>query len=1023
VNRRLLLTASTAASLSGLYVLYALLVTPLFTPQITIASPGISTNTRLPGGRYQTANEREAARYLADQPWTANAKYQVRTEEAYFYAEEWEQIPDSKKVRFRPMALLWRSKGEPADAEPIAIMAESALVEFATKFDMKTNPSPGRIIGGALEGVVRIRGPKGLSITGRNFNFSEDALRVWSDNPIAFRYGPNRGQGHGMELDLIPETGLPGQDKPAISGVRTARLLRDVVMELESEPKGNGRPAEHVTITCAGNFDFGVETHVASFHKDVRVAHPTGNRQFDRLNSDILTLVFEPESTPDAAVPAAGEPVEQGAFSKSIDPELGFRRLRAEGAPAILTSDRGDLRTTMTELTYDAQSKVLAMRSAQQVRLTQKNNEIVCPEITADHDDDGEIVRAVCRGAGKLTRFDLEQPLQGGRRPIAFTAEWSKQLQKFPDAESKLDLIELEGNAQVHQTGQLAMRAGIIRLWIEPDGKDPETPRVSKSSRADFSDTRARPKRMLALDQVTFGSPQITGDTERLEVWFEPGALPAAPPVAPADAVQRVAPAPPAANIRIVPAGQFSVPSIPTAQAGNRGTVVQSGSASNSAARPDGAPPAAGSRTPSRKGGLNKAATDRPVHISARLIRVRALVEGERTDVAEVITEGQVVVSQQHDDASLPLKITGETLHLWNHSEFHQVVDVHGKPAQIRDRGMELEGKTIHFDRGENLVRVDGKGLLRLPVKNSLDGKPLPQAKALDIWWNEQMHFDGATARFFVGVRAALDQDELRCEEMIVTLSRRISFADGPDDSEDIEVRNVVCRDGVELKSHEYEGNRMTGVRKATGFEFSLNQKTGAITAAGPGMLEFLRRGSAKRAGLEPASGVKANRPLQTDPVNWEYTRVDFAGKMEGNSIDRTSTFRDRVRILYGPVDRVTDKIDEDDLPKDGGWLRCDLLSLQQHPETPTKKAYFEILGSGNAELEGRTFHALGDNISYDESKGLYIISANGRRNATIWREAVIGATRQMAVGRRFRFIPAFNELHVDEASNFQGSP
>lgn len=1016
MTRRLLFTASTAASLCGLYVLYALLVTPVFTPNIEITSGKDRIKTEWTGD-YTTASQREAARYLKDQTWTADAGYQVRTDEAYFYSDEWQQVPDSKQVEFRPFALLWRSKGESPDSEPIAIIAESALIEFESVFD-RSHPHPGRVVGGALQGNVQVRGPKGLLITGRNFNFSEGALRAWSDNPVAFRYAANSGKGHGMELDLIPQPGPPGNDKPAIAGVRIVRLLRDVVMDLQSEQKENRRPADKVRITCAGNFDFNVETHVASFHKEVRVTHPTENRQFDRLNSDVLTIVFEPERPPQSvAASDVVDPKPEGSLTKSINPELGFRRLRAEGAPAVLVSERGDLRTTMTELTYDAQSKVLAMRDARQVRLTQKNNEITCPEITAEHDDDGRIIRAICRGAGKLTRYDIAQPLRDGKRPIGFTAEWSTQLQKQPDTQAGLDLIELEGNARVHQTGQMALRAGIIRLWIEAEDVDGKANRPARSARGEFSDTKARPKRMLALNQVTFGSRQITGDTERLEVWFEEGRLPNTPAAPPVNAADRNGPVQPTSALRIAPGGYYDVPSIIPATARNQagrpaGRVVPTAATTRVAA---------GTAGHARKPAKNRD-MDRAAHISSQLIRVRALAQGEKTDVAEVIAEGKVIVTQQHDGENLPLRITGDQLHLWNHSELHQVVDVLGKPAQIKDRGMELEGKKVHFDRGENIVRVDGKGLLRLPVKNTLEGKPLPQAKSLDIHWEEQMRFNGETAKFFAGVRATLDQDELRCEEMDVTLSRRISFAEGADDSEEIKVNTVVCRDGVELKSHEYKENRLIGIRKATGFEFALNQKTGAISAQGPGTLQSWGRGSAKRASLEPAAGVKANRPLQTDPVNWEYTRVDFAGNMAGNFNDRATTFKDRVRIVYGPVDGATDIIDEDNLPKDAGWLRCDALSLQQHPESAAQKAYFEIFASGNAELEGRSFHALGDNVTYDESKGLYIISANGRREATIWRENARTGRRDMVPAKRFEFVPALNELRVIEASSFQGT-
>jgi hypothetical protein len=149
---------------------------------------------------------------------------------------------------------------------------------------------------------------------------------------------------------------------------------------------------------------------------------------------------------------------------------------------------------------------------------------------------------------------------------------------------------------------------------------------------------------------------------------------------------------------------------------------------------------------------------------------------------------------------------------------------------------------------------------------------------------------------------------------------------------------------------------------------------------------------------------------------------------MLGNTQDRVTTFRDRVRVVYGPVPNLTlsidddhRPIDEDNLPRDGGWMSCNALQLTQHPKTKKQDAYLEMEATGNAVLEGRSFHALAYRVTYDQSKGLYILTGDGKRPAQIWRETTLGAEKSSQAGRTMQFIPSLNWLKIDDAGAGQG--
>jgi hypothetical protein len=307
-------------------------------------------------------------------------------------------------------------------------------------------------------------------------------------------------------------------------------------------------------------------------------------------------------------------------------------------------------------------------------------------------------------------------------------------------------------------------------------------------------------------------------------------------------------------------------------------------------------------------------------------------------------------------------------------------------------------------------------------MTKDLQGNVLEASQMLDVLWQEKMEFDGEVAKFYEKVRTQLGGSEMRCESMDVTFAHRVSFSDDAAESQQTEVKLLVCRDGVDMRNNEYKDNKLVGVRTAKAFEFTINRQNGRTTSQGPGTLIDWRRGNGKRAGLAPSAGVRANGALAAESVEWEFTRIDFAGRMDGNIDDRIATFYDRVRVVYGPVAHSTDTIDEDSLPKDGGWIHCNRLQLTQHPDTKRQPAYIEMEATGNTELEGRTFHAMAHMATYDESKGLYVLTGDGKRNAKIWQQKIPGAEPAATESQRLEYIPAIQSLKGNGVVGIQGS-
>ena len=290
----------------------------------------------------------------------------------------------------------------------------------------------------------------------------------------------------------------------------------------------------------------------------------------------------------------------------------------------------------------------------------------------------------------------------------------------------------------------------------------------------------------------------------------------------------------------------------------------------------------------------------------------------------------------------------------------------------------------------------------------------------LDVWWDEKMEFDGQTAKFLGKVKAELGLTRMKCEQMNVELASRMSFAD-PSLKQRPDLKSIKCHEDVSFENSEYEGTKLVQVRRGKVAEFTLDRVKNTAFAQGPGHMQLWQRGKSNQAGLAPTDVIQANRPITVVASDWDYTRIDFKGRMTGNIERQRSMFHDSVRIVHGPVKLPNETIDSDNLSVEAGSMRCEKLEFAHQPKGPdTPKAYQQLVGHGNAQIEGRGFYAIADEISFDGSKGMYMLRAHGNQNAMVSRDSERGP-RGNATGRRIEFIPSRNVVLVDRASGASG--
>ncbi len=1046
IANRLLLTWFTTISLTVVYLAYAQTLQLLIEekvvrrefPKETITSPA-----------YSSGNNEYAKEFIPDQTWAADARYQFKDENVFVYTESWVQEEEDKAARLKPFAMLMFDEKKGDSEAPIALVSEEAVVHLEKPFGVK-HTDPGRMIAGALEGDVKITGPNGLVIYGRNFFYDETSMNIWSDHEVRFKYDNHQGIARGIEMKLIPSPVKPTDLKPAAEGIREIVLRRDVHMKLalKKDPDPTSyKESRFATVKSAGSFTFNLETNQGTFTDEVRVYHPTSPNQADRLECDKMSLQFVRKAE-------EGAETEQSLEERESDHSSGklkFQELVATGTNVVLYSDENQFKGTMTRFTYNEETKVIGLSDERDVIVYQQTSELKCPQITIHQSQDGELDTVICKGAGEIKHRD---PQTGH---LMMAAKWVKHMKKSLDPITNLQMIELEQQCLVRQPAEeFALAAHMIRLWLRGDLPSIKKDDSKKSnsgetalSNSENMQNKIDPYKMIAERDVAIYSPQLRGKTKRLEIWFDEITKPQSVPNAPIGGQPQLQPQRPMIKQTI-----FAAEDINTDK--QKDSITE---------KPKPFEPREGrAKVPPQKTKTlpepPEKETPEPVMVIADLMKLRVHKNFEgKAEVSEVWTQGNVAVTQLHEEQEKPLHITGNQLHIQNKGENDQVLHVVGSPAKINERGFQIEGDHIFLYRLANRAEVQGKGLLLLPVKGgkksytgllsgaggitkdesltkTKDTNQEDQDNVLEIHWEKEMIFDGLTANFFGKVRTNMGDNRLRCQEMDVILSDRVSFTEKQSEKKEERptVHFITCRDGVKIDSNEYLENRLIGIRTASFWQMNVDQKTGNAEARGPGSLTMWRRENPSEPSSE-SNFSQANSPQKIDTDRWTYTRIDFNGKMAGNVEQHSTTFDNRVQITYGGVKRPLDTINPDKLPPGAGWMRSNNLKLIQHEIKGQKKKYISMLAKGNAEMEGnaliknkkapttQAFIARADTISFDESKDLYMMRSFGNRKATIRRYAQSGKDPNRSEAQQIEFSPTHDRVTLHGVTGIQGLP
>lgn len=1038
---RFRLTFAVALTLTAVYQLYAQW-SESFTAKVTDAQRPV-IESRAPIA--PVASGSPAEQVLPGEDWIRTAGYTFqRGEELFLYANtakpvenpatDGESSGPAERIEFRPFALVWTDPDDP-DATPYTVRCDSARIQFENPVEISFSAeSPGRLQAATFEGTVRITGPDGLWIEGDTFDFSEESLRLYSGNPLKFRYGPtadNAAQvlgssSRGISVDFLPsvESEL-GTDLPRIGGVKRVRLLRNIVLDCEYEtrdPKDEQPRRRTAHIQCEESLDFNAVLREAILLKNVFVRSPTGGPanpdEADTLHCHQLSLQFA-EAEPDRDAPidvaetAPAAPAEEPKRVRSPLGNLQAKFLQAAGnavtgSRAMLQSASRGILARFQVLKYDFETETAVLSDAEDVVVQREHSQLHSPVIrwTADAASGGDVVS--CEGLGRLQQADPETGA-----PL-FDAMWDRQLHAAPDPATELLLVSMDGNAKVMVEQRAGMRADQLFLWIDdkaaadprsdkrtgtpgPGERLVKTPRANEEFPLQFIEARGGVV-MASMGPDPSSGPALRFETELLRAKVLSGKLRYA------DEDQNDS----------APGAPDEVVS-PTGEAGSE-TQLTGGEAPQQE-KPDG-----------------------PWRLASQEIYLTLLNEPGTRDLQVSQAQANRNVSADSesvgdDGAPVVTSLRGAQALFINEGGSHQSVHFIGAPALLRRGNLSLECRDLQCDRFGNEIKVVGEGLLQAPVYRDLNGASLDQPMVLDVKWAESMTFDGAQATFAKNVFLQLHDSVLQCDEMDVRLMRPLDFSGDRPDDEDVEIRDVSCRNGVHVEIYDWEENRIVGIRKGDLTQFYLDYQSGHFQGDGPGLINHWSRNAGRRIAVAQSKPAQANTPAASNQLEWEHISVAFDDLLRGNFETRTAELHGRVRMTYAPVRHVSETFSRNDLSEPSHsaehavWLGCNQLAIEmlsrpdENQQTPDgQDDYLVMHAKGECEIEGQLFNGKADSLSYDESKEQFTLRGKGDREASIYyRERLQSESIRIGAQTIWAF-PSLGEYTFEKSSGFQGT-
>lgn len=951
------------------YWAYALLIVRWIEPSVQSAHGG-PVPVSLPEGDLLGEQLKPLQKLFSSDAWELKNPKILESDRATLLLREYRNLGNGW-VEITPCTIIFPYEG-PADNEEqrlrqsiVLEVPSGALLQFDQSVDI-TRGKIGRLVSGQLRGKITIRSDwKEVG--------SEDDLRIVTEDirltdrtvttvhPVDFRWGPHFGRGKDMVINLLagpPKRGVQASG-PNFSGVATfeIRTVERLHLDLAQTTAERKTPSEPVPVEISCRGPF-------LFDVGKKVATFRDRVDVTKRNptgpSDQIACELLSLFFMDRAKQKTSEPVKKTAATNDSF-NLTAERLEARGNPVVITAPSQQATARGPRVEYNLQTQSIALDGANDVFLRQGPHEIHARSLYYQAGEPGRLGRVMAAGPGWLRG---QSPDRADQQLEAF---WQGQLRVEPHENNQV--IALTGGAELKFRGVGQLQASEIFFWLV------ETP-----SSAEGGASRLRPDRMLARNDVRMNSMQLSGKMDQMEVWF-----------------------------REERQGQESPPRREFGSAG------QTSSTQPSLMSP---------------GSLSPASVQQRFEVTGRLLRAQVLLNGGQPGISQLQLEdgAQFVETQTAQPGERPILIRGDRMEVTNATSPEATVTVLGRPARFEGRGLGLTGTNIHLHRGANRLWIDGPGQMDLPLSQGQQGPTPASSEILTVNWRERMAFDGETAKFEESIVAVAMQSQARTELQTKTLEvkmqRPLRFSESSMSSSP-QVEHIRCLGGVLMENRTFDAQRqLTAYDRLQVTDVGVNLLNGELTAGGPGWINSVRRQSENTPSGENRIAPAAYSSSPANPSNsLMCLHVRFQRSISGNVLRRRLTFHEQVRSAYATVNDweaflATDNPDR--LGPNGVTMRCEQLSVVEMPQPLGNQRAVELDALGNAVVEGTTFIARGNRVSYSQAKEMLILEGDGRNNAELFQQPQPGAPATSLPAQKIHYWLKTKQVKVIGAQSLQ---
>ncbi len=906
--------------------------------------------------------------------WERNNPKVLKTDGGMLLFQDY-QPSDEGRLELKPCTVVVFAPSQ-GKQRPVVLRAPAgAVLNFAGSM----NPARAefsRLRGARLDGEIEIFSPATgplandyLRILTRNVQIKPH--EIWTPHDVQFWYGPNTGRGRDLSITLTAdELDGVGPKDATLGSLELLELVHVDKLVFHVPEKGlleedsaleplPGRPSRTAPPPTAPTTQVEV-TCQGSFQFDFRhgVASFEDHVDVIRMNaegpSDQLNCQeLRIHFKMGQAEPAQLDPLKADHASLG----LNVQRIEALGLPVVLRAPSSRTSARCQQLSYDFATRTITLNDSEKSLFTHQEHRVEAPKLEyVMHEQPRRLGMLRASGPGTY------QGVVSGKTDQTIQAQWLGDLQLRPqnDEQPDLHVMSVARGASVTMEGMGRFSAGQLHVWLRETAPPPGT----RSSKPNI-----QPVKMLAEGNVEVDSERLGGATQRLEVWFD--------------------------------SPDATLPASPEYPAANDGT---------------GALLSAGSPGTDKD---NNGGSAQKLDLAGDLVRLHVLMADPKPRVREAAIVGKVRLSQVSEKPGVPpLVITGDMLQLEVDSFNRAVVDIHGAPALVQAQGLIMEGSSLHVTQRENRMWADGPGRMKLSAHSGAN-PPADERPETPVWisWQGGMDFDGQLVRFqrqveVKGVHTLQNGDRLHLQidghQLQATLNHYVAFQQ-PKRQANLDVAELRFVGDVFAENQTFDVHGELSSREHIKTrDLALDRPTGQFQGQGPGWVATVRYNKGDPRNPAAAAAPSGKRELI-------FLRVDYQNIVSGNVERREISFGHQVRTVYGPITSWDQELDPDrrgGVGPQGIILNCEQLSVAEVPDGAARSVILKA--SGKTTVEGNTFTAVGDRLSYAEAKDLLILEGNEREFAQIEQRTRPGEPPSRFAARKIMYWPRSGQIQVD---------